>query len=120
MPASLIHSLNTSQSRLVGQCKSQFSPMRRTSQAAILEVKTKAQSVTSMEKRAPQNCRLTTNDGTGNSKRLKYSIDEILGMKQRDSVVTETKERLSPHERRDKLEQKSPVAGEQSKAVIIN
>lgn len=63
-----------------------------------------------MERRATQNGRSATNEATVTGKRLKYSIDEILGMG--DADLTERAEKHSLHKRSIKYERQSPLAGE--------
>ena len=83
--------------------------MRTAVQTSTLAVKTKQPGVASMERRAAQNGRSATNETTVTGKRLKYSIDEILGMG--DNVATEKGEKQLLHKRKLKHERESPLTG---------
>ena len=83
--------------------------MRTAVETAILAVKTKQPGVASMERRASQNGRSATSETTVTGKRLKYSIDEILGMG--DSGLTERAKKQSLYERKIKRERESPKTG---------
>ena len=80
-------------------------------ETAILAVKSKEPSIASMERRASQNGRSAAKETTVTGKRLKYSIDEILGMG--DSGGMERAEKRSLLERKIKHERESPLAGGQ-------
>ena len=83
--------------------------MRTAVQTSTSAVKTKQPGVIDMDRRATQNGRSAGNETTVTGKRLKYSIDEILGMG--DSAVTERGERPSMYKRKIKREREFHLTG---------
>ena len=90
--------------------------MKTAVQPSTLAVKTKQPGVANMERRATQNGRsVAANETTTvTGKRLKYSIDEILGMG--DSVVTERGEK----QQRRKVKRDSALAGKKLCTIACN